>query len=246
MKKIVDYSILAIALIIAVVFYFSFDLENILWNKYDRNVISNVDIENNKSKDFTGQIAGEDITIIKTKEDWDDTLNEIDYVTVTPKSIIKTDVYSLAKWVSPYKKKSNGSSGKKLAEVKQSFIDYSSDYTPYYIIELEDGTKILAQINRGIAKEIEKGKSIKLPLGKKIGFSKTAKNLLAAICNENKVSTDYVLYTIDNEWQSKNATKILLEKLAISTIIFFALGVPALIVVDNKFFKDIDDDFYYN
>ena len=43
------------------------------------------------------------------------------------------------------------------------------------MIELEDGNSILAQMNRAIAKKIERGEKIELPLGKKIGFSKEAK-----------------------------------------------------------------------
>lgn len=242
MKKVVDYSILFIAFIIAIVFYFCFDLENILWDRQSRNTISASQIEQNKSVDYTGEKAGEGIVSLKTKEDWDNTLNEIDYVTVIPKSIIKTDVYSLAKWVNPYKKKSNGSSGRRLSEVKQTFLDYSSDYSPFYIIELEDGTKILAQMNRGIANKIKKGEIVELPIGKKIGFSTKAKNMLTSICKENNVSIDYVLYTIHNDWSSKNATRILFEKLAISAVIFLVLGVGALLIVDNKFFPGEEDN----
>lgn len=79
---------------------------------------------------------------------------------------------------------------------------------------------------------------MKLPLGKKIGISKQAKSMLKDICKENDVSTDYVLYTIDNNWETENADRILYEKMAISAIMFFVLAIISQLVVDKLFFKE--------
>ena len=233
MKKIINYTLITIGLIIAVIFYFSFDLESILWNTAYRPSTSIEKIKENPGKDYIGANPADDITLIKNKEEWEKVLNEVDYVTVIPKSIIKTNVYSRAKWVDQYKKTSTGSSGRKLAEAKQTSLDISADYTPYYIIELEDGSHILAQMNRGIAKQIKKGEEVKLPIGKKKGLTKTAKSMLETICDEWETSTDYVLYTIDNDWSKDNADGILIMKLAASTVLAIALAVILQIIYEK-------------
>ncbi len=241
MKKIIDYTLVVIALVIAVIFYFSFDLEGILWDKYEKERISSSDIKNDRSRDYTGLNAGEDILSIKTIGEWDDVLNEVDYVTAKPKSIIKTDVYSLAKWASYYTTKRNGSSGRKLEEVIKTSLDISPNYSPYYIIELEDGNHILAQMNRGIAKKIQNGEEVSLPLGKKIGFLQKAKTLLKPICEEYDVNTKYVLYTINNNWESENENKIFIEKFVISFVIFIVLAVVLQLVINKIFFRDDEE-----
>ena len=124
-----------------------------------------------------------------------------------------------------YTRTSTGSSGRRLDEVKQTSLDISANYSPYYIIELEDGNHILAQMNRGIAKKIQKGEEIQLPLGKKLGFSKKTKTMLKSICEEFNVNTSHVLYTIDNKWEEKNADMIFIEKLAISVVLCIILSV---------------------
>lgn len=224
MVKIINYGLIIVAIVISMIFYFTFDLEMILWSKHN-NSINSDEIQKNPLTDYTGKQVEDDTFLVETQEEWQQVLNDIDYVTVIPKSIVKTDVYSLAKWVGYYTKKANGTSGRRLTEVKKTSLDISTKYVPYYIIELTDGSHILAQMNRGLAKRIQKGEKIKLPLGKKIGFLKTAKALLQPICDENNVKTDYVLYTIDNKWQADNQDKIFVFKLVISFGLFIFIAV---------------------
>ena len=237
MKKIIDYFMITVALIVTVVFYFRFDLEGILWNSYEREEITAAQTKEDRVTDYTGQKAGDGIVSLTTGAEWDAVINQIDYVTVIPESIVKTDVYSLAKWADYYTKRSNGTSGRRRPEVKQSSFDLSANYCPYYIIELKDGTRILTQMNRGLAAKIEKGESVELPLGRKLGFLQTAKNMLSPICKSLNVSTDYVLYTIDDNWQSKNADNIIFIKLVLSVILFFVLAVVLQLLADRLFFK---------
>ncbi len=237
MRKIINYILIMLSLFIGIIFYFSFDVETILWDKHEQESISNEQIKSNTTKDYIGLKAGEGITQINNIEDWNKVLNNIDYVKVIPKSIEKTNVYSLAKWVEHYTKKPNGTSWRKLEEVKKTSFDISANYTPYYIIELEDGNYILTQMNRAIANKIQNGERIELPIGKKIGFLKKAKDFLQPICDERNVSTDYVLYTIDNNWQAENADKIFYTKLTSSFILFIMLAVILQIVYDKIFCK---------
>ena len=151
-------------------------------------------------------------------------------------------MYSLAKWVKHYTQKANGTSWRKLAETKKTAFDISANYSPYYIIELEDGNHILAQMNRTIANKIQNGENIELPLGKKIGFSKKAKELLKPICDEKKVSTDYVLYTIDNNWQAENADKIFYIKFVSAFVLFIVLAVILQLAYDKFSCKIVEND----
>lgn len=236
MKKILDGVLVVISLIAAVVVFEKFDMEEILWNRNEQSAVSSQEIEEDRTKDYTGKPAGDGIVKIDSQSAWEKVLNDIDYVTVIPKGIEKTDVYSLAEWSDYYRKRKNGAAGRRKAEVKQSFMDISLDYSPYYMIELEDGTHILAQMNRCIADNIEKGKEISLPLGQKQGFSQQAKNLLAPVCETYQISTEYVLYTIDNEWQSEHSFEIFLGKFIAAAIVFFMLAV-ALEVLADRFFR---------
>lgn len=242
MKNFFEYTLIILIFIGAVIFFVCFDLENIFWENRKSEKVSSKDIQANLANDFIGEKAGEGITFLTSKEEWEDTLNEFDYVSVIPKSIVKTDVYSLAKWVDHFETRRNGSQGRKRAEVMQSKFDYTANYTPYYIIELEDGTHILAQMNRGIAKKIQNGEKVELPLGKKKGLLQKAKNLLKPICDKYDASTDYVLYTIDNDWQKENSTKIFIIKMLITIISFFVLTVIILLLVDKIFTKNDKKD----
>lgn len=66
-EKIVDYTLIAICFIFSVFFYVLFDLENILWDRFDRPIISTQDIEFDRSRDYTGYKAGEDIPLSPIK-----------------------------------------------------------------------------------------------------------------------------------------------------------------------------------
>ena len=243
-KKVVTGVIVVASLVIAVMFYCMFDFEEILWEKNKTETISKEQIESNRGTDHTGKKAGEGIPSIKTKAEWEDVLNQVDYVTVTPKSVVKTDVYSLAKWADHYTKPTKTTRSRRRAEVQKTKFDVSANYTPYYIIELEDGTHILCQMNRGIADKIKKGETVELPIGKKLGFLQKAKDLLEPICDEMGASTDYVLYTIDNKWEEDNADMIFFVKVGVSVVFFFVLAVGAQVAVDKMFFdkkKDVTE-----
>lgn len=235
-KKIVEGTLIVFFLLLAIVFYYAFDLENIFYEKQVKT-ISQADIEADRALDYSGKKAGEGIKNISTKEEWENTY-VTEYITVTPVNITKTNVYSLANWADHYTKRRTGGAGRKRRSVQTELFDYDDNYRRYYVIELEDGTNILAQMNRGIANKIAKGETITLPLGKKTGLTSTAKKMLSAIIEDKNISDTYVLYTIDDEWSKNNATKIFVIKMAVSTILFFTLSVSFLMIVDKFIFKE--------
>lgn len=243
MKKIVEYVSVIIAIIVAAIFYINFDMEGILWDRQSQKAVSQAEIEADRDKDYSGKPAGEGIIEVKDRATWEGVSNDLDYVTVKPKSVEKTNVYSLAKWADHYYRKKNGTTGRKRAETQTEIIDYSANYSPYYIIELEDGTKILAQMNRGIAKKIAKHPGeVALPLGQKLAYSQAAKNALADICAKQKVSTDYVLYTIDNTWEKEKENVIFFGKAGATAAVCLILGVVFLVIVDIIFGKSREQD----
>lgn len=235
-KKIVDGALVILALLLAVTFYYAFDLENILYEKQVKT-INQTDIETNLAPDYSGKKAGDGIKNVATKEEWDNTYTT-EYITVVPVNITKTNVYSLANWADHYTRRRTGGAGRKRRDVQTELFDYDDNYRRYYVIELEDGTNILAQMNRGIANKIAKGETITLPLGKKTGLPSTAKKMLSSIIEEKNISDTYVLYTIDDEWSKNNATKLFFIKFGVSTVLFFALSVAFLTLVDKFIFKE--------
>lgn len=243
MKKIVEYTSIVIAIIVAAIFYLNFDLEGILWDRQSQKAVSQAEIEADRSKDYSGKPAGDGITEVKDSATWEAVINDSDYVTVKPKSIEKTDVYSLAKWADYYNRKKNGTTGRRRAETQTQVIDYSANYSPYYIIELEDGTKILAQMNRGIAKKIAKHPGeVSLPLGQKIAYSQAAKKALEDICEKQKVSTDYVLYTIDTAWEKEKENVIFFGKAGAAVAVCLVLAVILLVMADMVCGKNVKQD----
>ena len=235
MKKILDF-VIVIASLIAAVFVFSgFNMEGILLKMNGQEAVSSQEIEDNPGVPYMGRPAGEGIQEISSQAEWEEVLNDVDYVAVKPKSIHQTSVYSLAEWADTFKRRRNGAIGKQKASVKQAPLDLSLDYVPYYILELEDGSHILAQVSQNTAKELKKGKTDALPLGRKHGFSQGAKNLLAPICEEYQVSTDYIWYAIDNEWQEKHSFEILIGKAAVAVVFFFVLAVILELLADKIF-----------
>ncbi len=52
------------------------------------------------------------------------------------------------------------------------------------------------------------------------------------------VSTDYVLYTLDDQWQAENANNIIIIKFAVSAVLFLVLAVVLQIAAERLLFKD--------
>ncbi len=230
LEKALDCAIVVACAVFAVLAYAKFDLEKILWEKSGQEAVESSEIAEDLAGDYLGKPAGEGIREIDGKEAWEDLLNDMEYATAAPKSIVKTDVYSLAEWADPYVRRRNGTVRRRKAEARQTPLDLFTDYTPYYVVELEDGSHILAQMSRGIAADIEKGRADRLPIGQKHGVRQGAKELLAPICEAYGASADYVFYAVDNAWQESHSFAVFLGKAAVGTAVFFVLAVLLLLL----------------
>ena len=196
-----------LAFVITAVFYLHFDMEGIFMDGKDQVVVTAARIKKAKGKkDFTGKEAGKGIRELKKAKTWKKLKIKKEYATVKPLYIQETSVYGLGRWTDYYTEKQEKEKKSKNEELEdeeekkteaiQPFVDYSTFYSPFYIIALPDGVKILAQMDRGAAKKVEKklekGEEVYLPVGKKIVVSEDAKELLETRCKEEGVSTKTV------------------------------------------------------
>lgn len=98
--------------------------------------------------------------------------------------------------------------------------NFFTEYYPYYVIELEDGSHILAQMNRSIANKAGRGGEISLPIGQKERLSSQyVKDSLLTLSRDMGFSTDYVLYVIDDPWQEANALWIFWGKVVAALVV---------------------------
>lgn len=224
--KVWPYLVAGGALALGVVTFMLFDMEGILWAQRDQTPVSRAEIENGEWADHTGKNAGDGILSLTSQSQWENLGTE--YVTVVPKSIYKTDIYSLAGWAERSLKNRTGAyRGSKHAHIKRSFDyfmgympNFFTEYYPYYVIELEDGSHILAQMNRSIANKAGRGGEISLPIGQKERLSSQyVKDSLLTLSRDMGFSTDYVLYVIDDPWQEANALWIFWGKVVAALVV---------------------------
>lgn len=206
MGKIRNGILMILSFFLGGIFYFQFDLEDILWSRHEQAVISAEQITWNQETDYTGQQAGDGILSLTTGAEWEAVRCELDYVTAVPVGIERTNVYD--------RSRKKGAS-------------------PYYIIELEDGTCLLAQMNQGIASRIQQGQRFELPLGRKMEISPKTKRLLAPACEARHVMTDYVLYTIDDTWKTEHMNRIFYGKIMASVLVAIIWAIVLQLIAER-------------
>lgn len=234
-KKLLPYIVAVLALAAGVLAFLFVDVEGLLWSVQKEAPVNSGDIVSADSPDWLGDVsgreAGEGILHLTSAEQWEEL--GWSYVTVDPVHVYKTNVYSLAEWTTTSRHSRNGTyKGSKDSARKRSF-DYlwgyspyfAMEYNPYYIVELEDGSRILTMMSRSAAGRAARGES--LPLGRKENFgSIQAKSLLKDICDSMGVSTEYYLCAIDEDWMEKNALLIFWSK-AVCAVAVIAIIVAA-------------------
>ena len=239
MKKtnIIPTASVLIALVCAALLFINWNPEALFQS--DEPPVSISDIEQNSTADFTGSPASADIPRLNGAEDFAETNFEVEYVTVEPVGIVPTEVSSLKPWVSHYNThtyRGRTTTGSRREEVRTSGFDLLVNYLPYYLLELPDHTYILAQIPQESVKAIEKGESVTLPIGQKIGMTDTARNHLSDICEEYEADMDGVFYAFDNEWQEEHHSALLLVRFGAAALLWFVLAV-GLTLIGWKLFK---------
>lgn len=163
---IIAYTGTIFALVIAALFFFRWNPE-VLLRKAQTPVTMDM-IEQNTIKNFAGAVAGEDILRLSGAADFENMVFDADYATAEAVDVIPTGVYSLKPWAEPYtNRRVNGriAKGKRKASVITSSFNMHDDYHQYYLLELADGTFIVAQIPQNDVFALERGNKVLLPIG---------------------------------------------------------------------------------
>ena len=195
--------------------------------KPDR-VISQEDIAADRTADLTGYPAGSDIVQINTQADLDAMLYQVGYATCMPQKAIKTDVCTLNAWADPYATQKSGKrivhTGKRKASVIRSSYPLPDEYSPYYVLELEDGSAILAQLPQGTAAAINRGQDVKLPLAQKVSLPPNARKLLAETAKTYPVSLEAALYAFNDDWYQEHRFSLTFLRLGIAFVFLLVLS----------------------
>lgn len=88
-------------------------------------------------------------------------------------------------------------------------------------------------MNYAIARKIENGEKIKLPLGKKIWLSEETQEALETICKEYNVDCGHSLYTLDDTYEQNKNDKLFYVRLVQSIIYGIASVVSSSFIFAN-------------
>ena len=237
-EKFIPFVSTVFAMAAAFLVYFNWNPESFLHGK--ESTVSMKEIESGYQEDFIGAKAGDDIPRLLGKDDFEKNTSLI--FTAEPVEIISTGTYELKAWADPYY--SNG--GKRRTCVKNkkplfrqyknadSILNDRADYLQIYLLKLPDGSYILAQIPESVVKEIRSGKSITLPIGKKV--SQGIPDTLKVLCEEYNAYTGGIYYAFNDEWQEEHKFLILLLRIVVTMAVLFILAI-IFIYIGNKVFR---------
>lgn len=232
MKKISETLLCLVAFVAAAFIFVWFDVEGLLLGREHTEPVSAQEIEVDTTADYAGLPGGEGVEELTGIGQWDGLLPELDYVTVTPRAVYETDVYTLAKWESFFSKKANGMTGRRRSEVVKGWLHMPLAYSRVYVIELPDKSHVLAQMNCCFARRIQKGEALTLPLGTRRGMLDETRALLEDDLAQYGAPDDYVLYTMNDAWQKEHADIAFYGKLVVAIVVGFVLGVILLLIAD--------------
>lgn len=190
--------------------------------------------EEGLQEDYIGMPAADDIPRIEDAEGWEDTW-QTSCVTVEPTEIISTGVGARHPWVDAYTSTRRGGQRYR-PDVSDMAFDVLDEYGEYFLIQLPDGSYILAQISADDARALKAGKRITLPVGKKVGVYQQALKELGELCQKYDVNTDGVFYCINDKWNGEH--EFLVQLLRIGSVFLTALVLGGiLITVVDKVMK---------
>lgn len=239
-EKAIMVTAVVLAFIAAFAFYQKFEPEAFM--KKNGKQVGMSEIKQNLAKSYAGKTAGDDIPHITSASELEQ-ISPNEYVTAVPKNVIETGVYSLKPWVDPYKitkTRTSGrgiySTGRKAPEVTDTLTATAPYYREYYLVELEDGTYILAQFNTSYKDAVKNGDTITLPIGLRKTNSNEARTYLEEICSQFGADVTYTLYMVDDEWDQENHFTLFIIRYGAAGVLFFALAV-ALVLASWKVFR---------
>lgn len=193
------------------------------------------EIEESYRGEYVGKPAGEDIPRISGSEEFEETLVE-PYITAEPKSVVATGIYGRKLWMDEYNRSYGGrkyNKGRRAPEATDSTLMALDGYQEYYLIELSDGSYILAQFSETYRKKIEKGEVTELLIGQQKANRDSARKYLKEICDKYGASTTYTLYMVDDAWEQEHRFSVFMIKFGIAAVVFFVFSVMAIMAADK-------------
>ena len=238
-EKIIVAVVVIPCLVVAFLFFQKFTPESFM--KKDQTVIGQREIQADASKSYTGKRPGEDILRISSAEEFEGSVEQ--YLTVSAKGVVQTGIYGLKPWVDPYsitKRRTSGgrmqSTGRRAQEATKLPAGNAEYYREYNLVQLEDGSYILAQFDSSYKKELRKGKTVLLPIGKKKTNSNEVRSSLQEICGQYGVDTTYTFYAVDDEWDQEHNFTLFMIRIGVAVLLFFVMSV-GLILAARKIFR---------
>lgn len=228
--KFLEFAAVIVAIIIAAVTAKNLGVESMLRGKEEPVTLAMT--EDLFSEDIMGMPAGDDIPRIDDIEEWEDTY--IRYVTIEPLSVIPTGYGVRHPWVSAY---STGRRGRihNRPTVSSMALDLLDEYGEYFLVELPDGSFILAQMSADDAKKIKSGKQLALPIGQKTSASRNISSYISDLCAEHNVTSDYVFYCINDSWNESHSLTMQLIRIGAGILTALVLGTIFITVIDKIF-----------
>jgi hypothetical protein len=162
---------------------------------------------------FTGKKAGADVPRIAGAEEFM-AQYPFDAFTAQPVNAVPTGVYELARWKSgAYAARHRTQNSPR---VTTSVFWAMTGYNQYYMLELSDGTHVLALLERDLAEKLERGNTVTLPVSARAGVDFAAKPYLREVCAQYGADADNVIYAFDDAWYADNSGKLALIRVGIA------------------------------
>lgn len=204
-KNIIEGIICIGAFAIAVWFYINWEPQTLIRMK--KSTVTMETIQRNPGKNFVGHRPGDDIPILQTAADI--VTAEGYYMTVKAVDIAPTNVYTFQPWADPYHKVRKGkryvSNGKPKARVVQSDFFPNDEYKRYYVLKLEDGSHVFAQLPSQYVSAIKKGKDVTLPIAKREWLNDGSEEYLEQFSAQYGIKENCMLYFFNNDWYKSNS-----------------------------------------
>lgn len=236
-EKVIDTVIVFVSILVGMLVFKTVDSEIFL--KRPEITVSSAEIEDNRQEQYIGKIAGSGIPKLSKSEELEEIVVS-SYMTVEPKGVVATGVYSRQPWMNPYSmtagKTSSGQTyktGRRAADVTNSVWVALDGYQEYYLIRLQDDSYILAQFSENYRRAIEKGKETALLIGERKTNSQKARAYLTEICDKYGASTTYTLYMVDDVWEEEHRFSLFMIKAGIAAVVFLGLSVAMLMILQK-------------
>ncbi len=233
-KKTILMCTVIAALMVAFLFYVWFQPEAF------RNAVTELvgmdEIEANPTKSYAGRTAGEDIPLIASAAAFEE-LREGDYVTVSPKSVVRTGIYGRKPWVDARNYSGRRSRNPEIIDDMSGLLACGAEnYREYCLIELEDSSYILAQLTVPHQRAIAKGDTAVMPIGEKKTSGSRASAALEEICGEYDAESGCLLYMVDDEWDESHSFTLFIVRYGAAAVVFFIVAIP-LFMAASKIFR---------